>query len=178
MKLMSGTRKRNQWMSRWPEEVCCSLELGEGTRSGNLSTRVRNTPFVQPNPSWNISAVRRKNNEQGYGVMRIPFFSPSMFRHKSSNKKMKNIFFKLLNKKHLSTSRIKCLVKNPYILPQTYYHSLIKTYLLHTAWNALENKTNSRVQWFWHFFINSIRFICFWFGLEILRLVYQNVFFK
>ncbi len=32
----------------------------------------------------------------------------------------------------------------------------------------------SRVQWFWHFFRNSICFMCFWFGLEILRLVYKK----
>ncbi len=36
----------------------------------------------------------------------------------------------------------------------------------------------SRVQWFWHFFRNSICFMCFWFGLEILRLVYKKVFFE
>ncbi len=32
----------------------------------------------------------------------------------------------------------------------------------------------SRVQWFWHFFRNSICFMCFWFGLDILRLVYKK----
>ncbi len=36
----------------------------------------------------------------------------------------------------------------------------------------------NRVQWFWHFFRNSICFMCFWFGLEILRLVYKKVFFE
>ncbi len=35
-----------------------------------------------------------------------------------------------------------------------------------------------RVQWFWHFFRNSICFMCFWFGLQILRLVYKKVFFE
>ncbi len=35
-----------------------------------------------------------------------------------------------------------------------------------------------RVQWFWHFFWNSICFMCFWFGLEILRLVLKKVFFE
>ncbi len=35
-----------------------------------------------------------------------------------------------------------------------------------------------RVQWFWHYFRNSICFMCFWFGLEILRLVYKKVFFE
>ncbi len=35
----------------------------------------------------------------------------------------------------------------------------------------------TRVQWFWHFFRNSICFMCFWFGLEILRLIYIKVFF-
>ncbi len=33
---------------------------------------------------------------------------------------------------------------------------------------------HSRVQWFWHFFRNSICFMCFWFGLEIIRLVYKK----
>ncbi len=32
----------------------------------------------------------------------------------------------------------------------------------------------NRVQWFWHFFRDSICFMCFWFGLEILRLVYKK----
>ncbi len=36
---------------------------------------------------------------------------------------------------------------------------------------------SSRVQWLWHFFRNSICFMCFWFGLEILRLVYKKAFF-
>ncbi len=36
----------------------------------------------------------------------------------------------------------------------------------------------SRVQWFWHFFRNSTCFMCFWLGLEILRLVYKKVFFE
>ncbi len=36
----------------------------------------------------------------------------------------------------------------------------------------------SRVQWFRHFFINSICFMCFWFGLEILRLVYKKAYFE
>ncbi len=36
--------------------------------------------------------------------------------------------------------------------------------------------TNTRVQWFWHFFRNSICFMWFWFGLEILRLVYIEQF--
>ncbi len=36
----------------------------------------------------------------------------------------------------------------------------------------------SRVQWFWNFVRNSICFMCFWFGLEILRLVYKNRFLK
>jgi hypothetical protein len=35
-----------------------------------------------------------------------------------------------------------------------------------------------RFQWLWHFFINSICFMCFWFGLEILRLVYKKCFLK
>ncbi len=30
----------------------------------------------------------------------------------------------------------------------------------------------------WHFFRNSICFMCFWFGLEILRLVYKKRFFE
>ncbi len=33
---------------------------------------------------------------------------------------------------------------------------------------------HNRVQWFWHFFRNPICFMCFWFGLEILRLVYKK----
>ena len=37
---------------------------------------------------------------------------------------------------------------------------------------------SSRVQWFWNFFRNSICFMCFWFGREILRLVYKKVFLK
>ncbi len=37
---------------------------------------------------------------------------------------------------------------------------------------------HTRVQWFWHFFRNSTCFMCFWFGLEILRLVYKKVFFE
>ncbi len=36
----------------------------------------------------------------------------------------------------------------------------------------------SRVQWFWQFFRNSICFMCFWFGLEILILVHKKVFFE
>ncbi len=36
----------------------------------------------------------------------------------------------------------------------------------------------SRVQWFRHFFRNSICFMCFWFGLEILRLVYKKAYFE
>ncbi len=36
----------------------------------------------------------------------------------------------------------------------------------------------SRVQWFWHFFRNSICFMCFWLGLEILRLVYKKALFE
>ncbi len=36
----------------------------------------------------------------------------------------------------------------------------------------------SRVQWFWHFFRNTICFLCFWFGLDILRLVYKKVLFE
>ena len=36
----------------------------------------------------------------------------------------------------------------------------------------------TRVQWFWHFFRNSICFLCFWFGLEILRLVKKKCFLK
>ncbi len=32
----------------------------------------------------------------------------------------------------------------------------------------------NRVQWFWHLFRNSICFMCFWFGLEIQRLVYYK----
>jgi hypothetical protein len=35
-----------------------------------------------------------------------------------------------------------------------------------------------RVQWFWQFFRISICFMCFWFGLEILRLVYKKAFLK
>ncbi len=34
----------------------------------------------------------------------------------------------------------------------------------------------NRVQWFWHFFRNSICFMCFWFGLEIPRLFYKKAF--
>jgi hypothetical protein len=41
-----------------------------------------------------------------------------------------------------------------------------------------ECRLQSRVQWFWHFFRNSICFMCFWFGLEILRLVYKKVFYE
>ncbi len=36
----------------------------------------------------------------------------------------------------------------------------------------------NRVQWFWHFFRNPICFMCFWFGLEILRLVYRKGYLK
>ncbi len=36
----------------------------------------------------------------------------------------------------------------------------------------------TRVQWFWHFFRNSICLMCFWFALEILRLVYKKCFLK
>jgi len=36
----------------------------------------------------------------------------------------------------------------------------------------------SRVQRFWHFFRNSICFMCFWFGLELLKLVYKRAFFE
>jgi hypothetical protein len=35
-----------------------------------------------------------------------------------------------------------------------------------------------RFQWFWQFFRNSIFFMCFWFGLEMLRLVYKKAFLK
>ncbi len=36
----------------------------------------------------------------------------------------------------------------------------------------------NRVQWFWHFFRNSMCFMCFLFGLEILRLFYKKRFLK
>ena len=38
-------------------------------------------------------------------------------------------------------------------------------------------QVRSRVQWLLHFFRNSTFFTCFWFGLEILRLVSKKVFF-
>jgi hypothetical protein len=39
-------------------------------------------------------------------------------------------------------------------------------------------RISNRVQWFWHFLKNSICFMCFWFGLEILRLCYKKAFFE
>jgi hypothetical protein len=81
-------------MSRWPEEVCCSLELDEGTRSGNLSTRVRNTPFVQPNPSWNINAVDEKIRNKVTGLCVFPYFhiacSDISLKRKKKKKTSKN----------------------------------------------------------------------------------------
>ncbi len=42
----------------------------------------------------------------------------------------------------------------------------------------LQLRLRIRVPWFWHFFRNSICFMCFSFGLEILRLVYKKGFFE
>ncbi len=62
---------------------------------------------------------------------------------------------------------------------EDYYLSLFQNSCL---WAQLRRRRRrrlrSRVQWFWHFLRNSICFMCFWFGLEILRLVYKKLFLK
>ncbi len=134
---MSGNRKRNHRMSRWLEEVCCSLELVEGTRSGNLSTRVRNTPFVQPKPSWNISAVDNKiRNKVTAGSCVFPYFHIACLNISLQRKKRKNLL-QIINQKHLFTPRIKCFVK---ILLFCHKLTTIAKHLVHTAWNALKTK--------------------------------------